>query len=402
VAIAVAGGTAALMVLALLGRSQTGAPGPASDVQVYRDQLDEVERDLARGTLSPEEGDRVRTEVARRLLDADRAARAAPAPVAGPPALTGALAVVATLVVLGGGVGTYWWLGAPGYPDLPLQTRIEMAEQARANRPTQAVAMAGVAARGAPDLSQVDPQFLTMIAQLRTALAQRPDDLRGHQLLATNEAGLGKFSAAIAAQTRVIALRGVEATAADHADLAEYLILAAGGYVSPEAETALTRALQLDNGDGTARYYSGLLYAQTGRPDLAFQLWRGLLETGPESAPWIPAIRAQIAEISDLAGVRYDIPPPGGPDAEAVAAAEAMTPEARNDMIRGMVAGLADRLANQGGPASEWARLIAAYGVLGELRTASDIYREAETVFANDPEALRKLRIAAQEAGVAL
>jgi len=402
VAIGLAGVTAALIVLALLGRGQgTAEPGEASDVQVYRDQLDEVERDLTRGTLAADEADRVRTEVSRRLIEADRAARNARAPIDGPPALTGAMAVICAVVVLGGGLGTYWWLGAPGYPDLPLATRIQMAETARAERPSQAEAEAQATARGAPDTSQVDPQYIAMMEQLRTAMTTRPDDLRGHELLARNEAGLGNFTAAVAAQQRVIALKGEAVAADDHADLADYMILAAGGFVSPEAESVLTRALQMENGNGTARYYSGLLYAQTGRPDLAFQLWRGLLEAGPETAPWIPPIRAQIGEMADLAGVNYDIPAPDGPSAEDMAAAEAMTPEARNEMIRSMVAGLADRLANQGGPPEDWARLITAYGVLGDLRTASDIFRESLTVFADNPEALRTLRRAAQQAEVA-
>jgi len=403
VAIGLAGVTAALIVVALLGRGRTPSlPATASDVQFYRDQLDEVGRDVARGTLSADEAARVRIEVSRRLLDANRAARGARPPENSPPALTGAVAVICALVVLGGGIGTYLWMGAPGYPDLPMKTRIALAETARADRPGQIEAQQQAAElRGAPDMSRIDPKFLEMIDQLRQALVDRPDDLRGHELLARNEAALGNHAAAIASQQRVIALKTDSATAADYTDLAEYMILAAGGYVSPEAEAELTRALRLDNGNGAARYYSGLLYAQTGRPDLAFQLWSGLLEAGPESAPWIAPIRAQIAELADLAGVRYDIPSAVGPDAEAVAAAEQMTPEQRTEMIRGMVSGLAARLADQGGPPADWARLIAAYGVLGEERAASDIYREALTVFADDPDGLRAIRGAGQQAGVA-
>ncbi len=54
--------------------------------------------------------------------------------------------------------------------------------------------------------------------------------------------------------------------------------MAAGGYVSPEAEAALSEVLRREPSNGRARYYTGLLYAQTGRPDLAFRVWRPLLE----------------------------------------------------------------------------------------------------------------------------
>ncbi|WP_108483475.1 c-type cytochrome biogenesis protein CcmI [Oceaniglobus ichthyenteri] len=401
VAIGLAAGTAALIVLAMVGRGRGDtAPAAASDVQVYRDQLNEVERDVARGTLSEEEAKLVRTEVARRLIDADRAAKVAGTPKDGPKGATWVVAALSAVVVVGGGIATYMTLGAPGYPDLPLQARIEMSDEARANRPGQAVAEAEMARQAAIDTSQVDPQFLRMIEQLRLALADRQNDLRGHQLLARNEAALGNFTAAIAAQQRVIALKGSDATATDHADLGEYMILAAGGYVSPEAETALNRALSRDGKNGTARYYSGLLYAQTGRPDLAFQLWRALLETGPESAPWMEPIRAQMADIADLAGVRYDIPEPKGPSADDIANAQEMTEEDRAEMIQGMVIGLADRLATQGGPPEDWARLIVAYGVLGDTQTAANIYREAKGVFSDDEQALAALATAATRTGL--
>ena len=74
--------------------------------------------------------------------------------------------------------------------------------------------------------------------RLRAALDERPDDLQGHVLLARNEAAIGNFAAAHRAQERVIALKGADAEAADWADYALLLTYAAGGYVSPEAETA--------------------------------------------------------------------------------------------------------------------------------------------------------------------
>jgi cytochrome c-type biogenesis protein CcmH len=89
-----------------------------------------------------------------------------------------------------------------------------------------------------------------------------------------------------------------------------------------------------------------------------------------------------------------------GPSAEDVEAAQDMTPEQRQEMIRGMVAQLNDRLAAEGGPAEDWARLIAAYGVLGDTGRALDIWTEARGVFADRPDDLRIIRGAAEDAGV--
>ena len=65
-----------------------------------------------------------------------------------------------------------------------------------------------------------------------------------------------------------------------------------------------------------------------------------------------------------------------------------------------MVAGLEDRLAAEGGPAQDWARLIAALGVLGESDRASDIADEAQVVFAEDGAALRLIENAIAQAGI--
>jgi len=48
------------MVLALTRRGDDGDMGVTSDVQVYRAQLREIDRDLARGTLVEEEAERMR------------------------------------------------------------------------------------------------------------------------------------------------------------------------------------------------------------------------------------------------------------------------------------------------------------------------------------------------------
>jgi cytochrome c-type biogenesis protein CcmH len=252
-----------------------------------------------------------------------------------------------------------------------------------------------------------------LVEQLRAALETRPDDLTGYTLLARNEAALGNFAAARKAQERVVELLGDRATATDYADLADVMILAAGGFVSPEAEQVLLQTLNRDPQNGTALYYTGLLYAQVARPDRAFAVWRPLLEQSSPADPWYFPIHGQIEELGLRAGVVYtapEIPAPAGapgeggqpgPTAEDVAAAQDMSPEDRQAMIENMVAGLSDRLATQGGTAEEWARLITALGVLGRADEARAIADEAATAFAGQPDALPLIEAARQRAGIA-
>lgn len=392
----------ALLLLALLRGRSASEPAAAADLRVYRDQLREVERDLARGLIPPLEADRLRSDIGRRVLEADRALRGETAASEAPAWATRAMAG-GLVLILAGAMWTYVdRLGAPGYPDLPIKQRIAMADRAHAERPGQAEAEA--AAPALPPQASPDPAFLDLMTKLRTAVRDRPDDLRGQELLARNEAGLGNFSAALAAQAQVVAIKGAEATANDHAALAEMMILAVGGYISPEAEAELSRALKIDPQNGTATYYAGLMFLQTGRPDRTFALWAPLLDRSAPDDLWTAPLRAQLAEVAARAGaINYTLPPaPGtsGPTAEDMQAAQEMTPEARQEMIRGMVAQLSDRLATEGGPAEDWARLISAYGVLGDTARAVAIWTEAREVFSDRAAELALIRQAAEGAGV--
>ena len=70
------------------------------------------------------------------------------------------------------------------------------------------------------------------------------------------------------------------------------------------------------------------------------------------------------------------------------------------DMIKGMVSNLSQRLAEDGGPVNDWAKLIRALSVLGQREQALEIYKEAKDVFAQVPRDLEILQEAAK--GVAL
>jgi cytochrome c-type biogenesis protein CcmH len=396
-------GTGLLLALAALRGRQGAEPPAAYDLRVYRDQLREIDRDEKRGVIAGDEAARLRAEVSRRILAADAQLRAGEGTGGQPPGAGRIGALLAMALVTGGGLALYAALGAPGYGDMPLGGRIAAAEAQRADRLGQEAAEARFGPGETAPPEGTSDEHLDLVQRLREVVAARPEDQQGLQFLVRSEAALGRMAAARRAQQQLIALRGDAATASDHAALAELMIEAAGGYVSTDAEAALRAALDLDPRAPTARFYLGLSHLQTGRPDLAFPVWRDLLEESRPGAPWLPAIRAEIGEVAQRAGVRYEPPAPEarGPSAADMDAAAGMDPEARAEMIRGMVAGLSERLATEGGPAGDWARLITAYGVLGETDRAGAIWAEARRTFAADPAAMEMLRGAAEAAGVA-
>lgn len=387
----------ALFLLALIRARAEIASAAEYDLKVYRDQLAEIDRDLARGTLPADEADRQRTEVSRRLLEADRALNSGDRSASTRGIL---VAGVLILALIGSSYWLYIRLGAPGYPDLPLATRLAMSDELRANRAPQAE-MEAQAAAARPAPAAPDADFAQLMEQLRAAVAERPDDQRGLELLATNEARLGNLPEARIAQEQLIRLKGDTATAGDHAALAELMIMAAGGLVSAEAEAELAQALTLDATNGTARYYYGLMAAQVGRFDRTFGLWEPLLRDSPPDAPWIAPIRAQIADVAARAGIEYTLPDAlPGPDADALTAAGEVSEEDRQAMIEGMVAQLGSRLATEGGTVEEWARLISSLATLNRTDEAQEIYAEALEVFDGSPSQQSFLREAALNAGL--
>ncbi len=384
----------AAVVLAILIRAAWRASGrkPAgtADIIVYKDQLAEVDRDLARGTITADEATRLRNEVGQRLLEADRTRTAAEGVANGPESARTpwlALGLIAATVVAGS-IFAYDRLGAPGYPDMPLEARVAGLDAAIASRPSQAEELVrlGVQPNPAAEALRTEIEGQTDAAALRQDFSDR--------------FGAGAVSEAVVTAARLHAVLGDDATAADHANYALALVAEAQGYVSPEAEVELRQALTLDMTNEVARYLVGEMFLQGGRFDQAFRFWRPLAEDGNPQAPWVASIRERIGMVAELAGERYDAPTAGGPSAGDMAAAADMTPEDRQAMIEGMVAQLSDRLATDGGSVEDWERLIRSLGVLERLDEAQRIYDEAKTKFEGRPAELSFLRMAAVEGGL--
>lgn len=363
--------------------TRRGAVGQDSvDAQVFRDQLDEIERDLDRGTISASEAEGARVEISRRLLSAagraDKAVDLEPAPqghsgmVAGL-ALIGAPALAAAL---------YIGLGQPGLRDSPLAERQVAAGAAAGqlpgdhpatDRPGQSEAEARVAGELPPAPEAEDEEYLALVTRLEEMVKTRPDDVEGHRLLANGLMRLGRWSDAWQAYAKVAELMGEGATAAIHAAQAEAMVLAAGGYVSPEAEAAIRRALTIDPLLPMGRYYAGLTLQQAGRLDDAIAVWEALRQDTPADAPyleWLNMMLAQTIQARD--GTSGGTAP--GPSQEDMAAAEDMTPDERMEMILGMVERLETRLTSDGGSAEEWGRLMASYATLERMGEAQRVF----------------------------
>jgi cytochrome c-type biogenesis protein CcmH len=368
--------TAAALVAVLwpLGRGPRVGSG-GSDLVVYKDQLQEIDRDRAAGLIGEAEAEAARLEISRRLLaaaDAEKT-RAAVSRVAAKLAtakLTSAqltwrrLAFVAVLIVLPLGPASLYV--ALGSPNIPAQSAFT-----RANGP------------------QGD-SIADLVGKVEAHLAQNPGDGRGWELLAPVYMRLGRFDDAVVARRKALAFNGE--TAARHADLGESLTVAANGVVTAEAKTEFDRAVALDAKDPKARYFLGLAAEQDGNKEAAASIWRALLDEAPPGASYVKFVREALGRAT---GAAPETSPSGddvaapGPTAQDVAAAGQMSDEGRRDMIRSMVSRLADRLHQDGGDVDAWLRLVRAYAVLGERDKAKDAAADARRALADRPEGIR-------------
>jgi cytochrome c-type biogenesis protein CcmH len=126
-------------------------------------------------------------------------------------------------------------------------------------------------------------------------------------------------------------------------------------------------------------YYLGLHDAQSGDSAAALKRWQELEAKSPPNAPYLPVLRAEMARVAQAAGLPAGttMPQPSREQQEAMAA---LTPEQRQQAIRGMVEGLAARLKENPQDRGGWLRLANAWKVLGDHAGAIDAYAKADAL----------------------
>jgi cytochrome c-type biogenesis protein CcmH len=340
---------AVLWPLGRRARPQSGG----SEAAVYKDQLAEIDRDVAADLIAPSEADAARVEISRRLLAAvdDQRDPTMPSNVR-----LRRLAAVSALIGLPVvAVAFYLSLGSPQLGDFPLAGRARVADA------TQSLG--------------------SLVAQVEAHLEQNPTDGRGWNVLAPVLARLGRFDEAVRAYRNSITYNGDSAER--RSDLGEALAGAAGGVVTSEAKAEFERAIALSADDPKANYFLGLAAEQDGRNADAASIWRGLLAKAPADAPWRPLVQAALVRVGGPAV-------PALPDS-AMAAAKEMNDADRGAMIRGMVDRLATRLKQNGDDVEGWLRLVRAYMVMGDRDKAASAVTDARQAVANNAERLRQL-----------
>lgn len=361
---AVMTGLAALAALWPLSRPRARAD--ASSARFYSSQLEEIERDRARGALAPDEAAALRAETARRLLA--EAGEAAPAlePATGVRARRRAAAALILVLVPAISLALYGRLGRPDLADEPLATRAP-----------------------APDGGlSVD----ATVAKLEAHLRAFPDDAKGFTLLAKTYMSLQRYDDAVHAFGEALRVKDDDANL--RADYGEAQVAAAGGVVSASAAAAFARALKAKPELTKAQFYLALASEQEGDAPKAIAAFQAILDQTPQTSTLRDALAQRIAAL------KGEPPPPALTLRQRAEGMADQSPADQDKMIRGMVAGLATRLGQNGADAQGWQKLIRAYSVLKEADKAKDALERARKALASDATGLGQVEELAKQLGV--
>ncbi len=352
-----AGMTAFVLAVVLFPVLRSASPVASRakfDLQIYRDQLAELERDRRAGLIDAKSAEAARNEIARRILGAEAGDQSGEQDTASSSPRSAAVSafVIIPVVALTG----YLVAGRPDLPDKP-----------RAQRMAEAVESG---------------DMLAMIAKVEDHLAANPNDAKGWLVLAPAYRRLGRFADAAEAFRKGINLS--QPTADALTEYGETLVLVENGMITARAREIFDRALALDPALPKAHFYRALADSQDGNKAAAVKRFRSLLANAPQNAPWRVAVERQIAALS-LSGK--------GPalDKETVDSVQQMSADERQQMIAGMVNRLAERLDSNGDDLSGWLRLINARMVLGQQALAQKAIVKARQHFKDDQAALAQL-----------
>lgn len=267
---------ALLLLLPPLLRRRTGGAvvsRKATNVAVYRDQLRELEQDLAAGVVSRDGYDEAKREIERRLLDdvGDGMEESAHAGAAGRNA---AVVVGAALPLVA--FALYFAVG---------------------NFPALLPGAASSPQSEAHNLSEAQIRELT--GRLAARMEKEPDNVEGWTMLGRSYTALGEFAAAARAYGNAVARSGSDAALL--ADYADALAMAQGKRLDGEPEKLIERALAIDPQNLKALALAGSAAFERRDYPAAAAYWERILKVVPEDSQFTQSVRASIAEARQLA-----------------------------------------------------------------------------------------------------
>ena len=347
---------AALLTLWPLMLRKTIRENSNSEIEFYQNQLRDIERDVERGQLPVAEAEAARAEMGRKLIGLQKE-KATVAPFHDNPAHRWGALLFGLLMLPLLSILLYSLYGHPWLKDMPLAARDDVE-------------------------NAIDP-ISAAIAKIEKDIVAAPNNLKAWSTLAPVYMQLGRYNDAVIAYRNILRINGEDASI--RALLGEAEIAAAKGIVTDEAKHNLEKALATDPTLAMAHYYLGLGIEQSGDTAKAIAIYEGLLDKVADRPNWVKVIKNKLATLKGEGQPASKVEPSGG--------------QVNDEMIRGMVSRLAERLEKEGGNADDWLRLVRSYAVLGNPDKAEQALANARRLFKGDASATAQLQAIAKELG---
>ena len=399
---------AALIVAAPFLFRNASAGETASSINVYKDQLAEVERDKEQGLIEEAEAASVRVEIERRILSAAKEENLPAERIA--PNWQYRMVTGVTAIVVLGSIGLYASLGRPELSSV--------SPQAQAPSPQQAAVAANVGPQGqitqTGDGQQDTGDVDAMVKRLEKRVKDKPGDPDGWRVLGWSYYNTGRYQDAVDAYRRAIDLQKDNPTL--KALYGEALVKQANDTVTEAALAAFDETLAINPNDERARFFKGAGKVQRGDIPGGIDEWLALYKIAPADAEWTGDLHSRIEETAQRAGIDVSAklaearpaaassspahPMPAGPGTADIESAKQLSAQDRQAMVSGMVDRLSGRLEGSPKDPDGWIMLIRSRMVMNDADKARAALEKAKTVFADEPETQRRILEAAQAMGV--
>lgn len=332
---------------------RTPVDSVSSDIEIYKNQLGEIDADLKRGLIDEESAQEARLELSRNILAAEK--EVSKSTFVGNRSF--AMRVIISLGILFVPIvtiGVYALTGNPGVESHPFS-----------------------------ELMDANPATLSpseTLVRTEALFARNPDNGKLADELSSAYLVAGRFQDAVNTYVEALRLNGDSAPR-----LVGYGMALAGyngGTINDDALKSFEKAAKLAPDDFYPRLFIAEASRQAGKPKEAADGLQEFLDRSPKNSPWRPRVEELIEQLREQAATPQQLPSNGakdgsvaknanaGKDADAgkdgSAAMEGVSPE----MIGQMVNGLAERLQKQPDDLDGWKMLVHSWLVLKDKEKA--------------------------------
>ena len=276
---------ALLFVLPPLLRNRSIAAVSQDDLNtnVIRQQLADLDADLATGKLDKAQYDAARSDIERELLYDLGSAGNEPVEK---PARSGrwiTLLIIPSIPLCA--VLLYQMMGSAELIDRIQQARISQSQPAQ-------------------QPSRSPGSIEDMVEKLAARLQQQPDDLEGWVMLARSYAITKRYSEAEAAYANALRLGGENADLLT--DYVDTMVMADGGAFNEESSAQLLRALELEPDNLKALWLAGHWKNQSGDYQAALDYWQRAAAKLPPDSKDVAVIKSQISDLQAKLGIQAE------------------------------------------------------------------------------------------------